>query len=120
MVSGDIMVVEDDPIIAELIGWRVRELGYSVCKTVGTGEEAVDYCRQSPPDLVLMDITLKGKIDGIEAGMRIKQQLKIPLIFLTAHVEEKFLEQAKKVQPDGFIHKPFTDDDIRIALNFVL
>jgi len=115
-----VFIVEDDPIIAELIQWRISELGYTVCHTAETGEEAIEYCRKIPPDVVLMDIGLKGKIDGIDAGAKIKQQMKIPLIFLTAHTEGKYLERAKKVQPDGYIQKPFSDDDIRVALSLVL
>ncbi len=120
LINANVLIVEDDPIISDLIAWRVRELGYRVCSTVQTGEDAIEYCRKCPPDVILMDIGLKGKIDGIEAGTRIKQQMKIPLIFLTAHDEEKILEQARKAKPDGFITKPFTDNDLRIALNFVL
>jgi CheY-like chemotaxis protein len=120
LVSESIFIVEDDPIIAEIIAWRIREMGYIVIPPVQTGEEAIEFCKQKRPDLVLMDISLKGKINGIDAAMKIKKELKIPLIFLTAHTEGKFLEQAKKVCPDGYIHKPFDDDDLRVAIQLVL
>ena len=119
-MSAGIFVVEDDPIVAEVISWRVKEMGYMVCGTAQTGEDAVEFCKKCHPDLVIMDIGLKGKVNGIDAAVKIKKDMKIPLIFLTAHTEDKYLEQVKKVGPDGFIHKPFDDDDLRVALTLVL
>lgn len=95
-------------------------MGYTVCGTAQTGEDAIEFCKKFHPDLVIMDIGLKGKINGIEAAMKIKKEMKIPLIFLTAHTEGKYLEQVKKAGPDGYIRKPFDDEDLRVAIQLVL
>jgi DNA-binding NarL/FixJ family response regulator len=68
------------------------------------------------PDIVLMDITLKGAMDGIETASQIKKNYNIPVIFVSSHSDEEIISRAKAVDPDGFIKKPFHDDDLRIAI----
>lgn len=120
MTGRKIFIVENDPVIATLIRWRIGKLGYPVCGTARTGEEAVEYCRQNPPDLLLMDIGLDGSIDGIETAMIIKEKYGLPIVFLTAHTDEEYLERARQAGADAFIRKPFDDDDLRIALKLLL
>jgi len=116
-----IVIVEDDPIIAELVRWRIDNLGgYHVSGIFANGKEAVETCRRDPPDVVLMDIGLAGDIDGVEAAKLIKEESEVPVIFLTAHTDGPILKRAKEIGPDGFIRKPFDDDDLRIALKLAL
>jgi two-component system, response regulator PdtaR len=103
-----------------VLEWRLRSLGYSVCGKAATAEDAIRLAGEKKPDVVLMDIQLKGLIDGIEAAKAIKNMNKVPVIILTASSKNVDLERAKKVSPDGFIVKPFNDDDIRVALKLAL
>jgi CheY-like chemotaxis protein len=103
-----------------VLEWRLRSLGYSVCGKAATAEDAIRLAGEKKPDVVLMDIRLKGLIDGIEAAKAIKNMNKVPVIILTASSKNVDLERAKKVSTDGFIVKPFNDDDIRVALKLAL
>ena len=119
-MGKNILIVEDDEIIQHVLEWRLRSLGYSVCGKAATAEDAIMLAGEKDPDVVLMDIQLKGLVDGIEAAKVIKNRFQVPVIFLTASSENEDIERAKKVSPDGFIVKPFTDTDIRVALKFAL
>lgn len=111
-----ILIVEDDTIIQKLIELRLEQLGYSVCGTAGTGEEAIIRAMEMLPDIILMDINLNGAVDGIEAAKVIRQSSSPSIIFLTAFTDDDILLRAKDVHPEGFIPKPFTDTDLRDAL----
>ena len=115
-----VLIVEDDEIIQDVLEWRLDTLGYSVCGKAATAEDAVTLAGEKKPDIVLMDIQLKGLIDGIQAAETIKRMYKLPVIFLTASSKDEDLERVKKVHPDGFIVKPFNDTDIRVAMKFAL
>jgi len=84
MSSEKIMVVEDEWVVADQLCRDLKELGYTVCQTASTGDEAIRKAEADRPDLILMDIVLKGKMDGIEAAGRIKSQFNIPVLYLTA------------------------------------
>jgi hypothetical protein len=119
-MKKNVLVVEDDEIIQQVIEWRLNTLGYTVCAKAATAEDAITCAREKKPDVVLMDISLKGHTDGIEAAATIKKMFHLPVVFLTATSREEDLERAKMVNPDGFIVKPFTDTDIRVALKLAL
>ena len=119
-MKKNVLVVEDDEIIQKVLEWRLNTLGYTVCAKATTAEDAVVCAREKKPDIVLMDINLKGNTDGIEAAAMIKKLFQLPVIFLTASSREEDLERAKMVHPDGFIVKPFNDTDIRVALTLAL
>jgi len=119
-MTKNVLVVEDDEIIQQVLEWRLNSLGYTVCAKAATAEDAITCAREKKPDVVLMDISLKGQTDGIEAAAAIKKLFQLPVIFLTASSREEDLERAKKVHPDGFIVKPFSDTDIRVALKLAL
>ena len=112
----NVLIVEDDPIIQHLIQIILKNLGYEVCGTAGTGDEAVASAQKTKPDFVLMDINLSGKIDGIDAAREIKAHSDARIIFLTAFSDEKIIERAKEIHPAGFILKPFTNNDLRVTL----
>jgi len=115
-----ILVVEDDEIVSTVIELRLVKLGYAVCGKAATGEDAITLTQDTMPDAILMDISLAGSMDGIEAAKIIKEKFNIPLIFLTAYSDNKILERICPLKPAFFIFKPFTDDDLRIALKISL
>jgi CheY-like chemotaxis protein len=120
-MSGEkILLVEDDNIIAKVADWRLKNLGYTVCGRATTGAEAMELAADTHPDLVLMDINIKGEIDGIETAQMIKKTFNIPVIYVTSHSDGTTLERAKETKPDGFIIKPFDDNDLRVAIELAL
>lgn len=109
MPSARVLVVEDENIVALDIQSRLEDLGYDVPATASSGEEALEKAEAVRPDLVLMDITLRGEMDGIEASRRIRRDLNIPCVFLTAHGDNATLQRAKGAGPFGYIVKPFEE-----------
>ena len=120
MSKGSILLVEDDDVIAKVADWRLKNLGYEVCGRATTGAEAMELVVNKKPDLVLMDINIKGDIDGIETARMIKKGFSIPVVFVTSHTDGPTLERAKGICPDGFIVKPLEDDDLRVAIELAL
>ena len=112
MKSTRILVVEDEAIVAMVIKKRLMNLGYSVSGVAATGKDAITKVEGTFPDLVLMDIMLKGDMDGIEAADEIRKRFSIPVVYLTAHSDENTLERAKQTEPYGYILKPFTERDL--------
>lgn len=107
-----ILVVEDQAIVALNIKNRLKNLGYAVPSAVVSGKEAIREAELTNADLVLMDIMLKGDIDGIEAAQIIKSRFGIPIIYLTACTDFETLERAKLTDPEGYISKPFKEEDL--------
>ncbi len=120
LAKKTVFVVEDNPIISEILTDKIRGMGYAVRDPVRTGEEAVECCRQFRPDLVVMDVTLDGDMDGIEAGMQIKKQFNIPFVLLTAYTGDEMPDRMRDAEPDGYILKPFSDKDISTVLHSLL
>ena len=108
----NILVVEDERIVAEDIKMRLQKLGYKVPGIVFSGEEAVKKAENMRPDLVLMDIVLEKKMNGIEAASIISSCFNIPIVYLTAYADNKTLEKAKITEPFGYILKPFEDREL--------
>jgi PAS domain S-box-containing protein len=111
-----ILVVEDEVITAMDIQRRLKNLGYIVPVTVSSGEEAIKKVKEDNPDLVLMDINLKGEMDGIETASKIHSFSDIPVIFLTAYADDKTLVRAKITEPYAYMVKPFKDRELQINL----
>lgn len=107
MGEVQILIVEDDGIIAEYIAIVLTRQGYGVAGIVGSGEEAVASALGVRPDLVLMDIRLSGDFDGITAVRRIKERADIPIVYLTAYRDPVVMARAAETQPDGYLVKPF-------------
>ncbi len=120
MAKAKILIVEDDAIIAMDIESRLKNLGYSVSGSANYGEKAIEKVEELKPDLVLMDIVLKGDMDGIEAAEIIRSRFDIPVVFLTAYADEERLEKAKLTVPFGYILKPFQDRDLQITIEMAL
>lgn len=115
-----ILVVEDEVIVAEDIAGRLKKLGYVVTATVSSGEEAIQKATENPPDLVLMDIVLKGEMDGVTAAEKIRTHRNVPTVFLTAYADDKTLQRAKLTDPFGYIIKPFQQNDLRVGIEIAL
>lgn len=101
-----VLIVEDEVIIAMCLQMELERAGYEVSQNVLTGEEAVKFARQNPPDVILMDIRLAGKIDGIEAARQIQASGPIPIIFMTGYPDKAIEERARSLNPLGFFIKP--------------
>lgn len=115
-----IFVVEDESIVSLEIQDRLKDLGYEVAGTAASGEKAIELIGKSRPDLVLMDIMLKGEIDGIQTAELVKLDNHIPLIFLTAYADNDTLNRAKVTDPYGYIIKPFEERELHIAIEMAL
>ena len=120
MKKKQILVVEDERIVAEGIKMSLQELGYTVSGVVSSGEEAIIKVEENNVDLVLMDITLYGEMNGIEAAAIIRSRFNIPFVYLTAHSDDETLERAKITGPFGYILKPFEDRDIHSTIEMAL
>ncbi len=111
-----IMLVEDEKVVAADIQECVTGLGYEVVGAVATGIDALRLAVNTMPDLVLMDIKLKGVVDGIDVAGALHDQLKIPVVYLTAHADAEILERARQTAPSGYVLKPFDDRTLRTAI----
>ncbi|MGD1845558.1 MAG: LytR/AlgR family response regulator transcription factor [Salibacteraceae bacterium] len=112
-----ILIVEDEPVIAHEIGLCLSEMNHQVCPEVAMrGKEALAFATQCKPDLVLLDISLDGPMDGIEVGQQLQQQFKIPFIYLTAYADKLTLNRAKVTLPAAYLVKPFTKEELQAAL----
>ncbi len=120
MANEKILVVEDEGIVLLHIRRTLESLGYIVAGTATGGKEAIMNAMSVRPDLVLMDIVLKGEIDGIDAAEKIRNLFHIPVIYLTAHADESTLQRARVTEPFGYIVKPFRERDLHIAIQFAL
>lgn len=119
-ISPRILVVEDEAIVAADIQDRLETLGYTVAGWGTTGAEALELARSSHPDLILMDIMLKGPMNGIEAAHLVRVELSLPVIFLTANSDEAVLEQAKISEPFAYLLKPFEERQLRTNIEMAL
>ena len=115
-----ILIAEDDVIFVIELEEILGSAGYEVAGTAFSGLEAVAMARKLKPDLVLMDIKMSGKLDGIEAARKITEELPIPVVFVTGHTEKKFLQRAKSVPSAGYIVKPYHEAQIRAAIDIAL
>ena len=115
-----ILVVEDEMIIGAKISMQLTSLGYEVTAILPRGEEAILHVEENKPDIVLLDINLKGKLDGIETARQIQQRNNIPIIYLTANADEATFNRAKSTKPSAFISKPFKQLDLQRAIELTI
>ena len=115
-----IFIVEDEMIIAANISLQLTNLGYEVSGIVPRGEEALQHIQENKPDIVLLDINLKGNIDGIETAELMQKEYSIPIIYLTANADEIHFNRAKKTNPHAFISKPFKKLDLQRAIELTV
>jgi len=120
MEDVNIMIVEDEVIVAKEIETSLKGMGYSVTSMVNTGEAAIEKAERESPDIILMDIQLNGQMDGIEAAEVIRSRFEVPIIFLTAYADEQKLSRAKPTLPFGYVLKPFRDHELKVAIEMAL
>ena len=120
MTSAKILVVEDEAIVAKDLQNRLIKFGYIVPVIASSGQEAINKAVETSPDLVLMDIKLKGLMDGIEAAREIHKYLDIPVIYLTAYADDKTLERAKITEPFAYLLKPFKERELQTNIEITL
>ena len=120
MEGCKILIVEDEFIIAEHLRSVLEQLGHRVTGVAGRVSEALDSLRQDPPDLVLLDVNLRGELDGIDLAARLRAEHRIPFIFLTSQANAATVARAKQTRPYGYLVKPFDEQDIYVALEMAL
>jgi DNA-binding NarL/FixJ family response regulator len=120
MAKASIMIVEDEGVVSIDIRNILRRSGYDIAAVAFLGEEAVKKAEEAHPDVVLMDIGLKGEIDGIEAAKKIRERHQIPVIFLTGFADENTLAKAREADPSGFIIKPINEEELRKTIEEAL
>jgi PAS domain S-box-containing protein len=120
MSQAQVMIVEDERIVAEDIQRSLKSFGYRISSIVSSGNKAIEDAEKYHPDIVLMDIVLKGEMDGIETAERIYNRFNIPIIYLTAYSDEKMLERVKRTEPFGYIIKPFNDRELHTNIENAL
>ncbi|WP_244603601.1 response regulator [Methanococcoides sp. AM1] len=112
MKSKKIVVVEDEMIVGMMIKLKLEKMGYSVTGFASKGKEAISMVGAIHPDLILMDIRLKGGMDGVETAMKIRESYSIPIVFITADSSKVTRERASRVGHQGYLTKPFMDEDL--------
>ncbi len=120
MAGYKVLVVEDENLIALDLQRRLEALGYTVTGTAGTGDAALRSARARPADIVLMDIVLRGGIDGIELSKKMKSEFDLPVVFVTAHSDERTVSRAKTTGPYGYITKPVDDRQLQIVIEMAV
>ncbi len=120
MSKTNVLVVEDESIVSKDIQHSLKKLGYNVVGAAATGEKAIELAKEKKPDIVLMDIMLKGEMNGIEAADQIRTAMNIPVIYLTAYADEGTLARAKVTEPCGYIIKPFKEIDIHTSIEMAI
>jgi hypothetical protein len=115
-----VLIVEDESIIAMELENHVRRMGYDVIGPVATGNAALEKAEDFHPDIVLMDIQIQGDKDGIETAEAIRSRFKMPVIYLTAHADERTIQRAKVTEPLGYLVKPLREHELRAAITVAL
>ena len=115
-----VLVVEDEALIALDLESRLVELGYEVVGIADNRDDAVDLCRRKNPNLVLMDISIRGDMDGIETARDLVEMRDVPVIFLTAYANDSTVERAAEVSPYGYLQKPFHDRTLTATIKVAL
>ena len=119
-MADRILIVEDERITAEDLEEVLKDLGYQVSAVVSSGEEALREAERNRPDLVLMDIRIKGEMDGAETARLLRERWDVPVVYLTAHADRDTLERAKQSQPLGYIVKPFHEAELHASVEMAL
>jgi EAL domain-containing protein (putative c-di-GMP-specific phosphodiesterase class I)/CheY-like chemotaxis protein len=120
MNKTNILIVEDELIIAKSTAKKLENLGYNVAKIVASGEAVIEYITTEKPDLILMDIAIKGDLDGIETALRVRSIKDIPIIFLTAYANEETLDRASQTGCYNYLIKPYRDKELQATVKMTL
>ena len=120
MTKEKILIAEDEGLVALSLKNSLENLGYEVPATAATADEVISKIKEVSPDLILMDIRLKGKADGIEVANQIRKTSRVPIVYITAHSDEKTLKRAKLSEPFGYIVKPYEEKSLHTTIEMAL
>jgi CheY-like chemotaxis protein len=120
MVDSKILIVEDDFIVAIDLKIHLEKMGYHVLDITDNGNDALKKTRETNPDLILMDIHLKGNIDGIDTAQKINNLYHVPVIYVTGYNDKNTIKRANITEPFGYIVKPFEDKEIQTLIGMVV
>lgn len=120
VTHANVLIVEDEAVTAMALEESLRRMGYDVVATLATGEQAVETARASHLDVVLMDIHLRGKMDGVAAAEAIRSDTQVPCVYLTAYSDDQTLKRAKLSEPYGYLVKPYNERELRAAIEIAL
>ncbi len=114
------MIVEDEPLNVQLLQIYIREAGYEIAGVYAEGRSVIKAVREDPPDLILMDISILGDLDGIETSELILAETQLPIIFVTAHTDAPTLQRASDVSPYGYLVKPINVQMLKTSLSVAI
>lgn len=117
--KGIILIVEDEVMIAQNLMMDIQDSGFDVYDYLTSGEEAIKFALEKIPDLIIMDINLAGKLDGIDAAKEITDKINIPIIFTTGYSEQNIFERAQKINPVAFLNKPVEITDLKPIIDSI-
>jgi len=120
MRAAKILIVEDDVVVADQIRRDLKKMDYHVCSLASSGKEAIRIVENEKPDLVLMDIMLSQKMDGIETARHISSRFQIPVIYLSGYTDDDYLQRAKETEPFGYLVKPFRSRELQLNVEMAL
>jgi CheY-like chemotaxis protein len=120
MAKEKILIVEDEVVVARDIQYTVKAMGYDAPVIAYSGEEAIKIAEEIKPNLVLMNITLKGEMDGIAAAEQIRDRFDTPVVYLTTYVDDQTVERAKVTEPFGYLLKPLEERELRTTIKIAL
>ena len=115
-----VQIVEDDQEVQDVIAQYITSLGHSVVGLSSTGKDALILANEIHPDLVLMDIGLRGEIDGIQTAKELKSLHNLPIVFVTGSFDDKTIEEAKEAEPQGFLIKPIDMQELKVTIEFAI
>jgi len=115
-----ITIVEDDKVVQGILAQRLMHFGYSVISQFESGEDVIAHIAESLPDLVMMDISLSGVMDGIQTAFRLQSQFNLPIVFVSGDREDETIRRVNSIIGAEFVVKPISDDDLRIAIKLSL
>ena len=120
MTRARVLIAEDESLIAEELRGHIERMGLTVTAVVRSGEDAIARAEETFPDLVLMDVQLKGRVDGFAAASAIRERFDIPVIYLTALSDDVTVERAEQTSPLGYLLKPVAEKELQIAVKMAL
>ncbi len=115
-----VLIVEDETLVAEELRERLSRFGYSVIAAVDTADEGIAIATREHPDLVLMDIRLRGEKDGVQAAQEIRQQVDVPIVFVTAYSDRRTVERASQTEHDAYVLKPFHRRELQSTIEVAM
>lgn len=118
--KADIFIVEDEVIIAEDLAGSLKEIGHNVVGVEHNSDDAIQPIRDSDPDVVLLDIHIEGEQDGVELGQSIRDELDLPIIYISAYIDSATRSRAMKTDPVSFLSKPFDSKELEVAIKFAI